>query len=140
MGVRSGSGHSRANADRSWQISLVNELLTWMQDHPYPLICATNFEARLDAASLRRFTFQIELREITKTQALMAFRTFFPTFSHTDIDLPSGLVPSDFVNAVKALRFHASADQRDCVNAIEAAGNRRRGSRAKPIGFIQFPE
>ena len=36
----------RADAQRSWEVTQVNELLTWMDSHPYPFIAATNFPRR----------------------------------------------------------------------------------------------
>ena len=32
----------RSRAMRSWEISSVNEMLTWMENHPYPFVCTTN--------------------------------------------------------------------------------------------------
>ena len=51
----------RAEAERSWEVSQVNELLTWMHNHPLPFVAATNFPRRLDPAALRRFVFKLEL-------------------------------------------------------------------------------
>ena len=51
----------RSGAQRSYEVSQVNELLTWMESHPLPFACTTNLMERLDAASLRRFTFKIRM-------------------------------------------------------------------------------
>ncbi len=51
----------RRLAQRSWEVSQVNEMLTWMESHPFPFACTTNFGERLDPATLRRFTFKIVL-------------------------------------------------------------------------------
>jgi len=51
---------------RSWEITQVNEMLTWMEDHPLPVCFTTNFMERVDSASLRRFTFQIVLNYLDK--------------------------------------------------------------------------
>jgi transitional endoplasmic reticulum ATPase len=45
----------RACAVRGWEISQVNEMLTWMEQHALPCACTTNLAGRLDRASLRRF-------------------------------------------------------------------------------------
>ena len=45
----------RRFAHRSWEVSQVNEMLTWMESHPLPFACTTNFGEHLDAATLRRF-------------------------------------------------------------------------------------
>ena len=51
----------RSGAQRSYEVSQVNEMLTWMESHPLPFACTTNLMDRLDAASLRRFTFKIRM-------------------------------------------------------------------------------
>ena len=40
----------RRLAERSWEVSQVNEMLTWMESHPFPFACTTNFGERLDPA------------------------------------------------------------------------------------------
>ena len=55
----------RGDAQRSWEITQVNEMLTWMDSHPLPFVAATNFARRLDPAALRRFVFKIELRALS---------------------------------------------------------------------------
>jgi len=52
--------HSRQSAQRSWEVTQVNELLCQMENFKGIFICATNFKDNLDSASLRRFNFKIE--------------------------------------------------------------------------------
>ena len=40
----------RRFAQRSWEISQVNEMLTWMELHPLPFACTTNYGEHLDPA------------------------------------------------------------------------------------------
>ena len=51
----------RRSAHRSWEVSQVNEMLTWMESHPLPFACTTNFGEHLDPATLRRFVFKVRL-------------------------------------------------------------------------------
>ena len=51
----------RRFAHRSWEVSQVNEMLTWMESHPLPFACTTNFGEHLDPATLRRFVFKVTL-------------------------------------------------------------------------------
>ena len=48
----------RRGAVRSWEVSQVNEMLTWMESHPLPFACTTNFGEHLDPATLRRLHLQ----------------------------------------------------------------------------------
>ncbi|MFA6292824.1 MAG: ATP-binding protein [Victivallales bacterium] len=50
----------RGNAQRSWEVTQVNELLSNMEEFRGILICATNFKKNLDTASIRRFNIKIE--------------------------------------------------------------------------------
>ena len=43
----------RRLTQRSWEVSQVNEMLTWMESHPLPFACTTNFGERLDPATRR---------------------------------------------------------------------------------------
>lgn len=56
---------NRNNAVRNWEVSQVNEMLTWMEFHEYPFVCTTNLLDTLDEASLRRFTFKIKFDFMT---------------------------------------------------------------------------
>jgi len=73
----------RRHAVRSWEVAQVNELLTQLEAHPFPVVATTNFMERLDPACLRRFTFKIRLEPMTPLQVRLAFRLFFRR------DLPS---------------------------------------------------
>jgi SpoVK/Ycf46/Vps4 family AAA+-type ATPase len=50
----------RSGAQRSWEITQVNEFLRQMEDFRGILVCATNFKKNLDAAAIRRFSLKIE--------------------------------------------------------------------------------
>jgi hypothetical protein len=67
----------RRAAVRSWEVSQANELLNWMESHPLPFACTTNIIEKLDRASLRRFTFSVRLKYMTKRQTALAFKHFF---------------------------------------------------------------
>ena len=67
----------RSTAARSWEVSSVNEMLTWMESHPYPFICTTNLMESLDPASLRRFSFKVKYNFLTSQQVKEAFNYFF---------------------------------------------------------------
>ena len=94
---------NRSNAERSWEISQVNEMLTWMESHEYPFVCTTNLMASLDEASLRRFTFKIKFDFMTKEQANCAFEHFFG-IKNVNLNL-RGLTAGDFATVKKKADF-----------------------------------
>ena len=63
----------RRFAQRNWEVSQVNEMLTWMESHPLPFACTTNFGEHLDAATLRRFVFKVALDYLSSAQVGAAF-------------------------------------------------------------------
>ena len=83
----------RRLAQRNWEVSQVNEMLTWMESHPLPFAATTNFAGRLDPATLRRFVFKVTLDYLAPEQVEVAFR------SHFDLPPPpslANLTPGDF--------------------------------------------
>ena len=86
----------RRLAQRSWEVSQVNEMLTWMESHPFPFACTTNFGERLDLATLRRFTFKIALDYLSPEQARAGFRTWFGMEPPAEVAGLATLTPADF--------------------------------------------
>ena len=96
----------RQMAQRTWEISQVNEMLTWMESHRFPFACTTNFVEKLDPATLRRFTFKIKLGYLTTEQASAMFRAYFNLTPPKELAALSVLTPGDFAvvrRAVEAL-------------------------------------
>ena len=88
---------NRSFAMRSWEVSGVNEMLTWMESHPYPFICTTNLMDTLDPASLRRFTFKVKYDFLTSEQVKEAISYFFGLeISLNEISGLNKLTPGDF--------------------------------------------
>ncbi|WP_277058821.1 ATP-binding protein [Trichlorobacter lovleyi] len=88
----------RRQATYSWEISQVNEMLTWTECHPLPFACTTNLRERIDPASLRRFTFKCKFDYLEAKQAARAYSHFFGhelrMAAKRQLSL---LTPSDFV-------------------------------------------
>ena len=86
----------RRFAERSWEVSKVNEMLTWMENHPLPFACTTNLVDRLDPATLRRFVFKIALGYLAPEQAVAAFRRYFGLAAPASLASLATLTPGDF--------------------------------------------
>ncbi len=125
----------RRHAVRNWEVSQTNEMLTWMESHPLPFACTTNFGDRLDPATLRRFVFKIALDYLDQGQIRSAFRAFFDLDSTDDVRHLSNLTPGDFAVVRR------KADVLGCLRNPEAlAGLLReecdaKPERRRPIGF-----
>lgn len=94
---------NRNNAYRSWEISQVNEMLTWMETHEYPFVCTTNLLDTLDEASLRRFTFKIRFDFLKREQVNNAIEHFFG-IKNANVNI-KGLTAGDFATVKKKIDF-----------------------------------
>jgi SpoVK/Ycf46/Vps4 family AAA+-type ATPase len=65
----------RRGAQRSHEVSEVNEMLQGMERFHGIFICTTNLMDRIDQAALRRFTFKIQFQPLTHDQRLTLFVT-----------------------------------------------------------------
>ena len=84
----------RGAAARAFEVSQVNEMLTWMERHPLPFVCTTNMVDRMDAAVPRRFTLKLRFEALDPARAALAFRRLLGTVPPGA--LPDGLTPGDF--------------------------------------------
>lgn len=125
----------RADAVRSWEISQVNEMLTWMEGHELPFACTTNLAERLDRASLRRFLVKLRFDWLTAAQARLAFRQFFGSAAPAGLDDLRTLTPADFalVRRRAAVRGRAP-DPAALLRLLKDECQGRFGARL-PVGF-----
>jgi transitional endoplasmic reticulum ATPase len=128
----------RGGATRGWEVSQVNELLTWMEDHPLPFAAATNHAAKLDPASARRFVFKVEMRWLDEARARRAFAHFFGREAPGTLDRLDGLTLGDFAVVARQARFLGTLDDAALLDRL------RRERAARPampqaIGFGAVP-
>lgn len=125
----------RRHAVRNWEVSQVNEMLTWMENHPLPFACTTNLRDRLDQASLRRFTFKSHFDYLSEEQIALAFRSFFALkMPVTDAGLLRGLTPGDF-----ALVRHKASLLGCDKDALEIVAMLKTELKEKGISFSKEP-
>ena len=125
----------RRGAVRSWEVSQVNEMLTWMESHPLPFACTTNFGENLDPATLRRFTFKIALDYLTPGQSMAAFRGCFGIEAPPAVENLTNLTPGDFAVVLrKAEILGYLQDPKVLAELLEAECAAKPGHRGK-IGF-----
>jgi transitional endoplasmic reticulum ATPase len=124
----------RGDAQRSWEITQVNEMLTWMDAHPLPFVAATNFARRLDPAALRRFVFKIELRTLSAGSAAQAWERFFGGPAPAGLGEVNGLTPGDFAVVRRQLRYRPEATAGEILALIEAEA-KAKPERSLKVGF-----
>jgi transitional endoplasmic reticulum ATPase len=99
----------RGTAQRSWEVTQVNELLTWFDSHPLPFIAATNHKASLDPAALRRFVFKLDLLPLSADKAAAAYARFFGAEAPAALQELHGLTPGDLAVVARQLRYAQGA-------------------------------
>ncbi len=118
----------RSTARTSWEVSQVNELLTWLDRHPLPVVAATNFPGHLDPATLRRFVFKLALRPLAGEKLAQAFVRSFGVPAPAALMEIAGLTPGDFAVVARQLRFEPAEAPAEIVARLRAEAE------AKPAG------
>ena len=136
----------RRDAKHSWEISAVNEMLTWMEEFDGIFICTTNLMEKLDQAALRRFAFKVrfdylkpEQKRNLFTQELMRLN---PQCHHVDdamlrrVESLQLLAPGDFavVSRQRAV-IVGKPSANDMFVALQAE-SAAKGAVSENIGFL----
>ncbi len=129
----------RRYAQRSWEISQVNEMLTWMESHPFPFACTTNLKERLDQASIRRFTFKYHFGYLKPKQILLAFQHFFNLdVGEKTVSRLQSLTPGDFAVVSKKSQFLGlNEDIEEILSLLEQEMDAKNEKKTRPVGFAR---
>ncbi len=134
---------SRSMAQRSWEVTQVNELLHRMENFRGVLVCATNFSDNLDPATVRRFTFKVAFDYLRDGGKALFFERFFGVplspRDRAELDAIPDLAPGDFRTVRQSLRYLGGpADAAALLRALREESDAKRarnGSRSRRIGF-----
>lgn len=124
----------RRGAERSWEVSQVNEMLTWMESHPLPFVCTTNFAEKLDPATQRRFTFHIRFEFLSVEQLLVAWAAHFTCPPPAGLSSLDRLTPGDFANVARRMQVLGNAHPLEILRELIREDSAKVGA-ARPIGF-----
>ena len=125
----------RHSAVRSWEVSQVNEMLTWMESHPLPFACTTNFGEHLDPATLRRFVFKVTLDYLSSEQVEAAFRRFFAASPPPGLARLAALTPGDFAVVRRKADALGQLDEPERLAEMLRTEHDAKPNRPRPIGF-----
>ena len=125
----------RRFARRSWEVSQVNEMLTWMESHPLPFACTTNFAEHLDAATLRRFVFKVALDYLSAEQLETAFRAYFGVAPPAQAAALTALTPGDFAVVRRKAELLGRLEEPDTLAVMLSAECAAKPDRPRPVGF-----
>ena len=125
----------RGGAVRSWEVSQVNEVLTWMEQHSLPFACTTNLPDRLDPASLRRFLVKLRFGWMTAAQARSAFRRFFGMDAPDGFEALRALTPADFALVRRRAALTGELGDARVLQRLLADECEGRAGARGPVGF-----
>ena len=132
----------RSGAQRSWEITQVNEMLTQMEAFEGLFIASTNLVNSLDAASLRRFDFKVKFDFLRPAQRIALFRRVLGDNVEPDeltlrrLAQLDQLVPGDFANVLR--QFRALGMEPTSIRLIEGLEGEvqlKPGAGVRRIGF-----
>ncbi|WP_005032776.1 AAA family ATPase [Holophaga foetida] len=132
----------RQGAQRSWEISQVNEMLTQMEGFEGIFIASTNLMGSLDSASLRRFDLKIRFDYLKAAQAWSLCQDLAGKLGiQTDESLQQGLAklslltPGDFANVLRQARLRPITDAADLLDRLRAECQAKPQGRQRVVGF-----
>jgi len=132
----------RRQAQRSWEVTLVNEMLTQMESFPGVFIASTNLMEGLDQAALRRFDLKVNFDYLKPVQAAellnrycLALRLVEPSVEDLKrLSRLCALTPGDFAAVSRQHRFRPMDSAAALVSALEAECALKQGTK-RAIGF-----
>lgn len=133
----------RRGAQRSWEISLTNELLTQLESFEGIFVASTNLMDGLDHAALRRFDLKVRFDFLRTDQAwrLLARHCEALGLPHPHDELMrrvqamDNLTPGDFAALARRHRFQALRSSEEWIAGLEAESALKRGGKNR-IGFL----
>jgi SpoVK/Ycf46/Vps4 family AAA+-type ATPase len=137
---------SRQQAQRSWEVTQVNELLQQMESFPGVFICTTNLMDDVDEAALRRFTFKVRFDALTPQQRKALFAE--SVLGNADaVLLPAtiqaleklgAVTPGDFATVRRQERLISERySSEEFLHRLEHECALKKGSRTAAIGFLR---
>ena len=133
----------RRRAQRSWETTRVNEMLTQMESFPGVFIASTNLADGLDQAALRRFDLKMKFDYLRPQQAWSLFRSHCRQLGlplagdsglRPQLERIANLTPGDFAAVERQHRFRKLQSARELLRALVQECEMKEGSRS-PIGF-----
>lgn len=143
MGSRAGGGH---RAD----VAVTAEFLRQVEAFKGVFVCATNFQAQIDPALMRRFEFRLDMLPLTRVQRTGLFceaalgwspedgpQPALDGFTRNALDALDALTPGDFANVVRRVRsLGLQLDARGWIAELQAEHESKPGGGRAPIGFL----
>lgn len=135
----------RRKAQRSWETTQVNEMLTQMESFKGVFVASTNLMDGLDPAALRRFDIKLKFDYLRMDQAWLLLCRQCESFGipapenalRSRVDALNVLTPGDFAVVARQHRFRKFKGAGDIITQlIEETLLKEDGKVRKAIGFV----
>jgi SpoVK/Ycf46/Vps4 family AAA+-type ATPase len=136
----------RRGAQRTYEVTEVNEMLQGMERYAGVFVCTTNLLDRIDQAALRRFTFKIRFKPLTReqreamfvTEALAGNADAMTDAVRSRLAKLDQLCPGDFAAVKRQVDILATAfAPEEFLEQLEAEHRIKPEVReARPVGFL----
>jgi SpoVK/Ycf46/Vps4 family AAA+-type ATPase len=140
---------SRNNAQRNWEVTLVNEMLTQIENFEGIFIASTNLSETLDSAAFRRFDLKLHFDYLRKDQLLqLVQRELHNAWGNDDTPMKSDVTalqfhlrdigqctPGDVAAVVRQHRLNPIKDESDFATRLKA-DLQLRHKEHRSIGFL----
>ena len=125
----------RAMARNSWEVTQVNEMLTWMERHAFPFACTTNAPDLLDPAMSRRILFKVRFLPMSPRQIAVTYRRTFGADAPAAVLKLATLAPGDFAIVARKATVTNERDPKCLARWLEDEALAKPGAGQRRIGF-----
>lgn len=133
----------RRHAVRSWEVTLVNEMLTQMEQFNGLFIASTNLIDNLDKAAPRRFDLKALFGYLRPEQTRSLFNRYCQQLKlkpdqrlHSKLNQLTNLTPGDFTAVARQHLFYPLADAHSFYLALAEEVKLKTETLSKPMGFV----
>ena len=136
---------SREGATRSWEVTQVNEILTWMENHKTICIMATNWIDRCDEAMMRRFAFKAQLTSLKEEGVLDFYQRILAPLGKGSLephekDSLKGLqdvTPGDLKSVYQRMVFQKDVPHKRLIEELKLeVSYKKSANRSKKMGLL----
>ena len=136
----------RSGMERTWEVSMVNQFLTSLEDFDGICVVSTNAMGSLDQAAMRRFDFKLKFEYLNETKVMMLFNQMLEAHEidgdvnavHARLGALTNLTPGDFAAIARKNRVLKSlTNPQSLVKALEEEVSYKPEAKVyRKLGFV----
>ena len=133
---------NRQTANKSWETSQTNEILTQMENFSGILICCTNLLENLDEAAMRRFAFKIKFLPLTNEGKVRLYQKYFSSLTaplskeqQSRLVAIRNLCPGDIKAVWQRTQMLGNSPSDEIISELEKEVSYKKGGNKSTIGF-----